>query len=156
MFKTLALTTCTLLLLTTGCKKKDEAKTADPSMEAKPGETKPAEKPTEMKPAMGGTITNAADYEAKANDMMDKMTALFVADGKDCDKLAADMSAFLDTNKDGFAATKTFETANPDAKKALDTKMEPRMKDFQAKAGPSLDACKDNKALQAAMSKMPQ
>src|SRR4051812_21422213 len=111
MFKTLALTTCTLLLLTTGCKKKDEAKTADPTTEAKPGEAKPTEaKPTEAKPAAGGAITNAADYEAKGTELMDKMTALFVADGTNCDKLAADVSTFLDENKDAFTSSKAFET----------------------------------------------
>ena len=147
---------CSLVLGASACKKKEEAKPATPAAETKPGEakpdeTKPADKPAE--PAAGG-IANAAEYEAKAMEMSDKMTAMFAADGKDCEKLAGDMSKFIDENKTMFAAAKAFEAAHPEAKKALDTKMEPKMKEMMEKMGPAMEACKDNKALKDAMTKL--
>lgn len=153
---------CSILLVASACKKKEEeAKPAEPTAETKPAEAKPAEPapapapaPAEAK-AGGATFANAAEYEAKANELMDKMTAMFVADGKDCAKLATDLSKLVDDNKSSFDAASVFEKANPDAKKALDKKMEARSKDFQAKAGPAIEACKDNKALQDAMAKVP-
>ncbi|MDB4952448.1 MAG: hypothetical protein JWO36_17 [Myxococcales bacterium] len=163
MLKTLAFTTCTLFLVLTGCKKKDETKPADQTAETKPGEAKPSEaKPSEAKPAepapaaAGVTIANIADYEAKSGELMDKLTAIFVADGTNCDKLAGDVNKFVDDNKPSIDATAAYEKAHPDDKKAVTEKEKVKTKEFESKAGPSIDACKDNKAFQTAISKLPE
>jgi hypothetical protein len=143
---------CSLVLGASACKKKEEAKPA--TSEAKPGEAKPADKPTEAAKPAGEGFANAGEYEAKAMEMSDKMTAMFGADGKDCDKLAGDMSKFIDENKTMFASAKAFEAAHPEAKKALDTKMEPKMKEMMEKMGPAMEACKDHQGLKDAMTKL--
>jgi hypothetical protein len=106
-------------------------------------------------PAAGGAISSPADYEAKSNDMMGKMSAMLAADGKDCDKLAADMIKFFTDNKAGMDATDAFEKANPDAKKAYDTKTKAQQDDIGAKITAASDACKDNAAFKDALSKVP-
>jgi hypothetical protein len=101
------------------------------------------------------TINSAADYESKAMGFMDKFIGVFTADGTDCGKLAKDITKLMDDNKALMDNAKAWEKAHPDDKKALDTKMEAKFKDFMDKAGPAMTACKDDKDLQAAMSKMP-
>ena len=128
------------LVLAGACKKQESTKAGAPA-----GDTKVA--------PVG--IANAAEYEAKANEFADKLFAVFAAAGTNCDKLAVDLGKLLDETKPTFDAAKVFETAHPDAKVALDKKMEGRMTEFQAKAGPALDACKGNKALADVLSKMP-
>ena len=149
---------CSLVLGASACKKKEEAKPATPAAETKPGEAKPEakteEKPTEAAKPAGEGFANAGEYEAVAMEMSDKMIAMFGAAGKDCDKLAGDMSKFIDENKTKFASAKAFEAAHPDAKKALDTKMEPKMKEMMEKMGPAMEACKDHKGLKDAMTKL--
>lgn len=145
---------CSLVLGASACKKKEEAKPATPAAETKPGEAKPEEKPTEAAKPAGEGFANAGEYEAVAMEMSDKMIAMFGAAGKDCDKLAGDMSKFIDENKTKFASAKAFEAAHPEAKKALDTKMEPKMKEMMEKMGPAMEACKDHQGLKDAMTKL--
>jgi hypothetical protein len=147
---------CSVLLAFTACKKKDDAAKTDQGSGSAATATKPTEsKPAETKPAGGGDITSAADYETRGNALMDKMIGIFAADGKDCDKLAADINKFLDDSKGDMDAVMAYEKAHPDDKKAMDKKNEAKTKEFMEKAGPAIEGCKDNKALQDAMAKMP-
>jgi polyisoprenoid-binding protein YceI len=116
-------------------------KTTDESAETKPSE-----------PAGGGVIASSADYESKAMAAMDKMTAIFAAGGTDCDKVAADMIRFVDENKALFRSAKAWEKDHADEKKLFDTKVKARREDFMAKAGPTMQACKDHKGFQDASS----
>jgi hypothetical protein len=86
--------------------------------------------------------------------MADKMVAVFSE--KDCDKLAANISSFLDTNKPEIAALDAWEKGHDADKKALDKQSDAKMKEFQKSVGPILDKCKGNKALDDALAKMPQ
>ena len=147
---------CAVLLSFTACKKKDDTTAASGSGSAATTATKPTEsKPAETKPAGGGDIANASDYETRGNALMDKMINIFATDGKDCDKIAADMNKFMDENKGEIDSIMAYEKAHPDDKKAMDKKNEAKTKDFMEKAGPAMESCKDNKALQDAMAKMP-
>ena len=111
--------------------------------------------PTATAPAAGGgAITSTDDYVAKGTAMLDKMTAIFAADGTDCDKLAADITKFMADNKGTMDAAKEWEKAHPDDKKAMDKKAEPQEKAFMDKAGPAIDKCKGNKALEEALKGM--
>ncbi|HEY5927288.1 MAG TPA: hypothetical protein VIV11_36625 [Kofleriaceae bacterium] len=148
------------VLLFSACKKQDEAKPAEPSAVEKKEGDKPAEtKPAETKPAEGtapeNKIVNANDYESKATDLTNKLLAIFVAGGKNCDKLAADLTKFIGDNKPLMESLTAFEKANPDAEKAFDQKMEAREKEMEEKIGPSFDACKDHAGLKTAMQSLP-
>jgi phage tail tape-measure protein len=105
---------------------------------------------TKTSAAPSGAMT-AADYEAKAGPFMDNFTTVFVTAGTDCDKLAAGINQFLDDNKATLHATKAFEKANPEAKKAFDTKMQAHFTEQQQKLMPALQACGDKKPVQDAM-----
>lgn len=150
MKRVLMTTLLGLLVTTAACKKKDDAaKTDDKAGEA----AKPADKPAD-KPAGGGDMT-AADYEAKNVEMMDKVTAAFASAGTDCDKAAAAVSKFFDDNKAQMDALDAFEKAHPDVKKQVEDKHQDKTKAFMDTAGKLMESCKDNKAMQAAMSKIP-
>jgi hypothetical protein len=106
-------------------------------------------------PAAGGAISTPADYEAKSTDLMTKISAVFTADGKDCDKLGADLGKFFTDNKATFDAIDAFEKSNADAKKAFNTKTKAQQDDIGGKMGAAGDACKDNKAFMDMMAKIP-
>ena len=118
--------------LLAGCKKKDDAAATKPS----------------------GEIT-AADYEARNGAMMDKAIALFAGADKDCDKAAAQVSKFLDDNKPEMDALVAFEKGHADIKKQVDEKVKDKTMKFMETAGKVLEPCKDNKAMQEAVKKMP-
>lgn len=149
------------------CKKKEgekaEApKTTEPSMTA--SGAAPTDKPADpaMKPAdtttppvaAAGEIKSVDDYTKMGMEMMDQLAGIFTAAGKDCDKLAADLSKWVDANKSKKEAADAFEKANPDAKKALDEKAKPQMEKFIAAMGPAMESCKDHQGLKDAMAKM--
>ncbi len=142
------------LLVFTACKKKDEPK-ADPAAEKKEGDkaAEPA-KPTEGA-AAAGSIVGDVDYETKATDMTNKLLAIFGAAGKDCDKLAADLTVFTEQNRTLFEALKAYEQGHPDAEKKFDEKMKPREKEFEEKLAPAMEACQNHEGLKKAMNTMP-
>jgi len=158
----LLVATCAALLFVGACKKNDEAKPADNSAgapaAAKPTDNAPAPAPAPppaAAPSSGGAIANAAEYQLKSNDLMTQLTSVFVNDGKDCDKLAADVDKWVSDNKAELEAIDAYEKAHPDDKKAFDEKSKDRQKAFEDAASPALDACKSNKALTDALSKVP-
>ena len=140
---------CSVMMMTSACKKKDAA-TADNAGD-KAGDRP---KPGDMKPAAGGEMT-PADYEAKDVAMMDKAIALFGAAGTDCDKAAAAVGSFFDDNKASMEALETFEKAHPDVKKQVEDKYKDKSKAFEDSIGKVMESCKDNKAMQDAMKKIP-
>lgn len=147
-------------LLFAACKK-DDAKQAAPATAEKKidgnaaaGAAAPAAQPA--KPTAGGvSIASSEEYLAKAVDMTDKVFEMFVAGGTDCDKLAADMSTFVDQHLATMHAIKAFEDAHPEARKAFDDKMAPREKELDATLEPAFEACKDHAGLQTALQKLP-
>lgn len=156
---------CATFLFVAACKKKEEGAPAPAAGETKPADpktadTKPAvpkttEQSAETKlsePAVGGAIASSADYESKAMAAMDKMTAIFAAGGKDCDKVASEMIKFVDENETLIKSAKAWEKDHPDEKKVFDTKVKAKREDFMAKAGPTMQACKDHKGFKDATS----
>lgn len=152
-------------LLLGACKKKEETKPAEPATAEKkvdekaPAPEKPTEAPTMAEPAKPSgpavTIANAAEYDAKATELTDKLLAVFVTDGKDCDKLATDLTKFGQEFGPTFEGLKAFEKENPGAEKAFDEKMKPREKEFQDKIGPSFEACQNHEGVKTAMEGLP-
>jgi hypothetical protein len=140
------------LLVLTACKK-EAAKPAEPGAAEKKADDKTA--PAAAPAGDGPTVANAQQYEALGMDMTNKLLAIFAADGKDCDKLAADMTKFGEENRKTFEAIKNFEKANPDAEKAFDEKMKPREKEFEEKLSPAFDACQNHEGMKKAMQSLP-
>lgn len=149
---------------TTACKKSDDKKAAatETATEAAQGdEAKPAEaaKPTESAPAApagAASIKDAADYETKGLEMMDKMVNAFTSAGEDCDKAAENVTQFIAEYGPMFEAIKKFEEGNPDAKTAMDEKMKGKGEEIMGKMMPVVMKCQEHEGLKAAMAKMPQ
>jgi hypothetical protein len=154
MQKLTILLTLSATLAFAACKKEQKPAAGEAAKPAAGEAAKPVAGETPAAPAAGGAITSDADYEAKAMGAMDKMTAIFAADGKDCDKLAADMTKFGAENKALMVSSKAYEKEHPDAKKALDEKMKPKMEGMMGAMGPAMEACKDHKGLADAMTSM--
>ena len=141
-----------LLVTATACKKKDDAaktddKTAQPT-EQKAVEQKPGD------PAPAGELS-PGDYEAKNIDLMDKAIATFGAVGSDCDKGAIAVGKYFDDNKAQLEATRAFEKAHPDVQKQVEDKNKDKTKLFMDSVKKVMDTCKDNKAMQDALTKLP-
>ena len=143
--RTFAIALCSFALLAGACKKKEEAKKDDKAAETKPGE---APKPAEGAP--GG------DDAQKYVDLMVNFGKIFAADGKDCAKLATDVKKYAADNKASFEAMKKREDAmTPEQRKAEDEKYKPQMDQFMKDMQPAMEACKDNKDVEAAMKDVP-
>lgn len=167
-------TVCLLLILVAACKQKPEAKPSPPPTPAsapapapapevkpEPAPTLPVEaaKPAEpaarvVKPA--GGLNTAADYEAKAFELTDKLTAVFAASGTNCEKLADGLEIFVDENQAALAGTDAFETANPFAEDDLEPKLQTRAKTLVQKMGLVMRACGKDQRVQAALAKLPK
>ena len=142
----------TLLLSLSACKKNDPAKADDKSGSA-------AVKPSN-EPARAPEV-KAAEHEARAIALMDKMLAAYTAGGDcskagaavgqpcDCDKAAASITTFTKDNKAEIDELKSFERRHADVKQQFDTKHREKV-DALAKAvdGALVESCKDNKAMQ--------
>src|SRR5689334_867611 len=112
---------CLVLVVSlVSCKEKQDAKpppapgsAAGPvvaqASDASVGEATLPPEPTKppIKPA--GGINTTAEYEAKAFDLMDKLTAVFGAAGTNCDKLADGLEVFIDTNQAAITSTEQFQ-----------------------------------------------
>lgn len=151
MMRTLSIALFSLGLMA-GCSKKDDKK-------AEPAKTDPAAKPTDpagttpttpttpstdpAKPADTTATAPAAGTMdlAKAEALMNEMSSTIEKAGKDCDKMATDLKAFIDKNKDTLKASKDFEkTLSPEDKKKWEEKGEAMVK----KHGEAMGACMTN------------
>jgi hypothetical protein len=162
--KTLSVLFLASSLAAVGCKKKEEAAPAPTAAAPAAGATKPAD--TAAAPAAPAAATPPAapsgnamfasddDYVAKTSAAMDKMTEVFKGAGTDCDKLAADITKFGDENKAMMVAAEDYSKTHPDAKKKFDDATKTKMTAFEAVANPAMTACKDNKKVAEAMTKL--
>jgi hypothetical protein len=148
-----------ILLLATslafiGCKKKDNA-AAPPAESATPTKSAdPGAAPTPAAPAAGGTIASDDDYIKGGIVLLDKMTAILKGAGTNCDKLADDITKLASDNDVAIKASQAYEKAHPDAKKKFDEATKDQMKAFETVAEPTLTACKDNKKVGDAFTKL--
>ncbi|HEY5946199.1 MAG TPA: hypothetical protein VIV40_11940 [Kofleriaceae bacterium] len=157
-----------VLILVAACKDKQEAKPAPaptPPPVAKQEPTPPPAEPTTptapgpaapaaIKPA--GGITSAADYEAKAFDLTDKLTAVFASAGTNCDKLADSLEVFVDENQAALASTSAFQAANPTVEDELEPKLQQRAQTLITKMRASMQACQKHARVTAALAKLPK
>ncbi len=143
-----------------GCKKKTDtaappaesaAKPADP---ATPAAAPAAATPTPAAPAAGGAIASDDAYIAMGVEMMDKVIEIFKGAGTNCDKLADDLTKLASETDGKKKASQDYEKAHPDVKKKFDAATKDKTAGFEAAAGPALTACKDNKKVGDALTKL--
>ena len=135
----------------------DPTKPADPA--AKPAD--PAATPaTPADPAKPGdpvasAVTGNSELEAKGIAMTQRMAELFVADAKDCEKMATDIRAFTTQNKallDQLSEMEKHQTAQE--REAFGKRNRSTLEALLTKVKPALTACRDNKNVEAAMTAM--
>lgn len=119
----------------------DPSKAPDPVKPADPA-VKPPEPPAE--PAQG--LGKNTELQDKGIAMMQRMADMFVADAKDCDKLAADIKKLVADNKSLLVALNAEAAKQTDQERTL---FEARNKATQdavnAKMTPVGQACASNK-----------
>ncbi|MGZ3420291.1 MAG: hypothetical protein ACXVEF_36360 [Polyangiales bacterium] len=87
--------------------------------------------------------------------LLEKLADLVSADKHDCSKMAADMNAYLDKNKERLKALKAWSKALPPAqKKAIETKYQARAIAAANKMHPGLNACAKNEGVKSALERL--
>ena len=150
------------LVLTSACKKKDDAgdnnkamdkmadKAApDPAAPPTPAAPDPANKATPPPPAGDNPIKNSDDFVATNK----KMNALFADAVKqpDCDKAAAALGVLLTEHGPDMMGLKKWQTEHPDDL----AKVEAEDKAGATELAPAIEKCSSNKAFTDAISKLP-
>jgi hypothetical protein len=99
-------------------------------------------------------ITNADEYKAAMNYFMDK--AVDIMKGDDCGKMATDLKALADNNKDLMKQGEEWKKAHADEDKKIEEEM---MKGMMDKMGPVMSTmmkCDKDPAFKEAMKSMKQ
>jgi hypothetical protein len=163
---------CFVVAILVGCKEKPDAKPAAPApapIEATqpapapslaPAEPAAPPAPAPAPPAAAqvlpaGGFRTAAEYEAKAIELLDKLTQVFARGGTNCDKLADGIELFVADHQSELANTGAFEVANPGVQDALEAKMQDKAKRFMQHASASLQACQAHRGVKDALAKLP-
>lgn len=181
MLRTLQIALCSATMMVAACKKSDKpvpavSETTKPADPAKPADSpasaaaKPADpvagasagsgagpatmaRPADSAPVPTGT--NSA-LETRGIAMMEKMADMFAADGKDCDKLAADIKGFIAQNKALLSELTTMEKQqSPQQREAFAARNKAVEQSVMQKMTPAMTACRDNKSVEAAMKEFP-
>jgi hypothetical protein len=181
MLRTFPVVLCSVTMLILACKKADKpagttpdqvastAAGATPSVPADPAKpVDPVAKPAEpaatpanpvgsAKPAdpAPGSTTASRELEVKGIAMSQRMADLFVADAKNCEKMATDIRAFTTLNKallDQLAEMEKHQTQ--EEREAFDQRNRATLEALLIKVTPAMTACRDNKSVEAAMAAM--
>jgi hypothetical protein len=162
--KTLSILFLASALAFVGCKKKEDAAASGSAAmgSAKPADTATtpaaATPPATPPPAAssGGKVTFASDddFIAKQGAAMDGVIVIFQKAGTDCDKLAADISKFSDDNRATIVAGEEYVKTHPDVKAKFEAASKDKMPAFEAASNTAMTACKDNKKVADAMTKL--
>jgi hypothetical protein len=176
MLRTFKIALFSAMMMAAACKKADKpatptteatAKAADPAKPAdpvaKPGDpaakpADPAAKPADPAPSAAAPVDKGtnSELENKAVAMMQRMADMFAADGKDCEKLATDVKGFIAQNKEQLRQLLALEKKQSEAeRKAFEARNQAAQQSMMEKMGPAMEACHDNKNLEAAMKEFP-
>jgi hypothetical protein len=99
-------------------------------------------------------IKNDQDYVTRDLEATDRVVAVFVAAGKDCAKLAKDLNKFIDDNAGLQKEIEVYEKAHPKARDLMKPKMKAKEKEMTEKMSPVMEACGEDKAVEAAMARL--
>lgn len=141
-----------------GCKQKDNAAAppTESSTATKPAKPRAAPTPAAPTPtpAAGSTIASDDDYIKSDTALLDKLVSIIKAADTNCDKLAEGITKMIIDNNEELKASRAYEKAHPNAKTRFDEATQDKQAAFEAVAVPALATCKDNKKLEAALTKL--
>jgi hypothetical protein len=100
--------------------------------------------------AQAPTQDMAAADVTKWLDFFDKLVDAVVRNETSCDKMAADVSAVIDANRDSLTIARTARAAH----KRLPDSAQQHMLDGVKKMGPGIEKCGDNEKVKDAFAKL--
>jgi hypothetical protein len=158
MLRTFTIALFSATMMAAACKNADKPATMAPEATTKAAaSTKPADpaaKPAD--PVAASASGTNSELETKGVAMMQRMADMFAADAQDCEKLATDVKGFIAQNKELLGQLMAMEKKQSEQER---TAFEARNKAAQAammqKMTPAMNACRDNKSLEAAMKEFP-
>jgi len=164
MLRTFPVVLCSVAMLIIACKKAGKPSGATPDQVTKTGAPStpagaqpnvPAAAPAKSADPASGSSAASREREAKGLAMAQQMADLFVADAKDCEKMATDIRAFTAQNRallDQLAEMEKHQTQEERA--AFDQRNRATLEALLTKVTPAMTACRDNKSVEAAMAAM--
>jgi hypothetical protein len=118
----------------------------------------PAARPVDPAPpaAAAPSAAAVAELQTRSVAMLQRMADMFAADGKDCDRLATDLRAFITDNKDLLSRLDAIDAqATPEQREAFMTRIATVQADIAVKMQGAMAACATNPAVTAAMKQFP-
>lgn len=154
---TIALFSATMVVA--ACKNADKP-AGDPAARAAAVADKPT--PVTVAAKATGSAAPAADpgknseLETRGIALMQQIADLFAADGKDCEKLGADVKAFVAKHRPLLVELTTMEKAqSPAERTAFDARNHAVQEAVAEKMSPAMTACREHPSLIAAMKDFP-
>lgn len=158
MLRRFRIATLSAVMTVAACKTSDKpavpapapAKVAAPA--GKPAPADPAAKPDS--PALAEAAR--AELQTRAVAMMQQMADMFSTDGKDCEKLAADLRSFVADNRGVLSQIEAMQQqASEDEREAFSTRMRAVQAAVATKMQGAMTACAANPSVLAAMKQFP-
>ncbi len=147
MLRKITIAVCSTTWLWAACAKPDQPGAAKPTEPASAA-AKPAD--AADKPASNTPIEN------QGIAMMQRMGDMFAADANDCEKLAADIKAFIAQNTPLINQLNQAErTQSPDERDAFEKRNKGVQDAVMQKMNPAITACGGNSNVQSAMKQFP-
>jgi hypothetical protein len=97
-------------------------------------------------------LTSDDEFIANGRAIIQRLIAIFTADGQDCEQLAADVSKLSEDPI--WSASTHYEDAHPEVRERFAAEQAEMGERFGAVAGPAMTACATNQAFIAALAKM--
>ena len=142
------------LTVTAAACKTDKPAQSKPAASAEA--SKPAAKPSAVPELAAGKATSNSELETKGIAMMQRLADVFAADAKDCDKLAADIKAFVAENKPLLAQLAAMDQQQSDEQReAFTARNAEAQAAVAAKMQGAMTACASNPSVLAAMKDFP-
>jgi hypothetical protein len=144
----------TLLALATAAAAGCDNKGGDAASPAPSGAAAPDKKEGDKAEAKPAAASGSIEDQLLA--MMDKMSDIFSSNAGNCDKMAAEIEAFIKDNGDTFKKIKEFgDKQTPEEKKAFTEKHRDKIEATMKKMEPGIKSCVTNQKVQDAMKTMP-
>jgi hypothetical protein len=157
MLRTFKIALFSATMMAAACKADKPATMAPEATTKAAGSTKPADpaaKPAD--PVAASASGTNSELETKGVAMMQRMADMFAADAKDCEKLATDVKGFIAQNKELLGQLMAMEKKQSEQERtAFEARNKAAQDTMMQKMTPAMNACRDNKSLEAAMKEFP-
>lgn len=167
MLRTVRIATLSAWMAAAACKTTDKPAAPPPTPPGSAAATAPAARRVDPSPAAPLAAPPAAalaappaaavaELQARSVAMLQRMADMFAADGKDCDRLATDLGAFITDNKDLLSRLDAIDAqVTTEQREAFMTRIATVQADIAVKMQGALAACATNPAVTAAMKQFP-